>query len=240
LKNLVVEELLRRHANFVIRVLTKVNSCNYKSGGPARRSKHRTGPDHKPITEGSIMADSHNTTTAPAQSGGAMPESRSKKPNTLKMADELEKIKELIDVAYMAAGDLQDYQRGAMRGLLDQTSEKIAEIVEAYSGGDLSLDVVADMLTRKAAPAPTAPEPIARQAEASSSTKPPLASELLHVVDEITHVRYAIHAAWMASAHLDRDEHNAMQGILGPAFDKLTAARDRLNVARGAPERKAA
>jgi hypothetical protein len=52
--------------------------------------------------------------------GGAMPEGRSRKPNPSKMADEIEKIKELIDAAYMAASDLVDFQRQAMRGLLAQ------------------------------------------------------------------------------------------------------------------------
>jgi hypothetical protein len=182
------------------------------------------------------------TKTDTTNLSGAMPGAKggSRKPDPSKMADEIEMIKELVDAAFMAANDLVDFQRGAMRGLLGQTSEKIGKVAEeftdAYCGGNVALDVVADMLTRKAAP-----EPIARQAEpASSSTRPPLSSELLDVVDEINHVRYAIHAVWMASAHLDRDDHNALQGILGPALDRLTAARDRLDVARGAPERKAA
>src|SRR5271168_2111032 len=69
---------------------------------------------------------------------------------------------------------------------------------------------------------PTIAETFAQTREpASSSSSPPLSSGLrdvlLDVVDEVNHVRYAIYAAWMAAAHLDRDEHNAMQGILGPA-----------------------
>jgi hypothetical protein len=184
------------------------------------------------------------TKTDTTNLSGAMPGAKggSRKPDPSKMADEIEMIKELVDAAFMAANDLVDFQRGAMRGLLGQTSEKIGKVAEeftdAYCGGNVDPDVVADMLNvaRKAAP-----DPIARQAEpASSSPRPPLSSELLDVVDEINHVRYAIHAVWMASAHLDRDDHNAMQGVLGPALDRLTAARDRLDKARGAPEWKAA
>src|ERR1700689_3392745 len=88
--------------------------------------------------------------------GGAMPECRSRKPDPSKMADEIDRIKELIDVAYMAANDLVDFQRQAMRGLLGQTSEKISEVAEefteVYCGGYVDPDDVADMLTRKAAP----------------------------------------------------------------------------------------
>jgi hypothetical protein len=96
------------------------------------------------------MATLQDKTTNPsAQSGGAMPpEGRgSRKPDPSKMADEIEMIKELVDAAYMAASDLVDFQRGAMRGLLGQTSEKISEVAEefteVYCGGYVDPDDVA-------------------------------------------------------------------------------------------------
>jgi hypothetical protein len=44
----------------------------------------------------------------------------------------------------------------------------------------------------------------------------------------------------MAADHLDLEERNSMQAVLGIAREKLEAAGNRLNVAGGAPERKAA
>jgi hypothetical protein len=73
--------------------------------------------------------------------------------------------------------------------------------------------------------------PIASQAD------PDPDHELLHAVDEINVVRYLIEAAHMASAALVREECNALQNILGPAKERLTAVRDKLDIARrgGAP-----
>jgi hypothetical protein len=180
------------------------------------------------------------TKTDTTNLSGAMPGAKggSRKPDPSKMADEIEMIKELVDAAFMAANDLVDFQRGAMRGLLGQTSEKIGKVAEeftdAYCGGNVDLDVVADVLTRKAAP-----EPIA--AKASESTiADPLHRELVHVVDDINAARYFVECAMMAADHLDVDERNAMQAALGIAQDKLLGARSRLDKARGAPERKAA
>ena len=59
--------------------------------------------------------------------------------------------------------------------------------------------------------------------------------ELLHAVDKINVVRYLIEAAHMASGALVREECDALQNVLSIASDKLTAARDKLNIARGAP-----
>ncbi len=62
-----------------------------------------------------------------------------RKPNASGMADELDAINELVDAAYLASGDLVDFQRGAMRGLLDLTSDKLrkvrSEFAETYCGG---------------------------------------------------------------------------------------------------------
>ena len=88
---------------------------------------------------------SKNTDSA---AGGAMPtESRSNKPDPSKMADEIEMIKELVDAAYMAANDLVDFQRGAMRGLLGQTSEKIGKVAEEFT--DRARRVRADVKHRR-------------------------------------------------------------------------------------------
>src|ERR1700722_10004754 len=59
--------------------------------------------------------------------------------------------------------------------------------------------------------------------------------ELLNAVDEINVVRYLIEAAFMASAALLREECDALQNVLSPAKERLTAVRDKLNIARGAP-----
>ena len=59
--------------------------------------------------------------------------------------------------------------------------------------------------------------------------------ELLNAVDEINVVRYLIEAAHMASTALLREECNALQNVLAPAKERLTAVRDKLNIARGAP-----
>ena len=48
-------------------------------------------------------------------------------------------------------------------------------------------------------------------------------------------VCYLIEAAFMASSALHREECNALQNVLSPAKERLTAVRDKLNVARGAP-----
>jgi hypothetical protein len=171
------------------------------------------------------------TKTDTTNLSGAMPGAKggSRKPDPSKMADEIEMIKELVDAAFMAANDLVDFQRGAMRGLLGQTSEKIGKVAEeftdAYCGGNVALDVVADMLTRKAAP-----EPIAAKASESTIAD---RRELLGVVDNINEVRRLIDAASMAAETLENEERNPIQAVLGVAEQKLTAARDRLNVARG-------
>ena len=72
--------------------------------------------------------------------GGALPaEGHKRKPTPSGMADELDVINALVDAAFMAAYDLQDFQREAMRGLLDLTSDKIRgvrkEFTETYCGG---------------------------------------------------------------------------------------------------------
>ena len=62
-----------------------------------------------------------------------------REPNPSKMGDQIDIIKGMVDAAYMAAGDLHDFQRAAMRSLLDETSTKIGavqkEFTEVYCGG---------------------------------------------------------------------------------------------------------
>jgi hypothetical protein len=121
------------------------------------------------------------------------------------------------------ADGLDDTAGYALKAVLGAAEQKFEVALDWYEAEAWSEKIAAP------------PEPIARQAQPASSS-----SELLHVVDEVNHVRYQIYAAYMAARHLDRDESNAMQGVLGGALDRLTAARDRLDAARGAPERKAA
>jgi hypothetical protein len=54
-------------------------------------------------------------------------------------------------------------------------------------------------------------------------------------LDDINEARYLVDAAGMAAENLTKEAGNAMKSVLGVALDKLTAARDRLDVARGAP-----
>jgi hypothetical protein len=82
-----------------------------------------------------------------------------------------------------------------------------------------------------------APEPIAAKASESTIAD---RRELLGVVDNINEVRRLIDAASMAAETLENEERNPIQTVLGIAEAKLTAARDRLDKVRGAPERKAA
>ena len=59
--------------------------------------------------------------------------------------------------------------------------------------------------------------------------------DLLDAVDEINVVRHLIEAAFMASSALLRAECDALQNVLSPAKARLTAVRDKLNIARRAP-----
>ena len=70
---------------------------------------------------------------------------------------------------------------------------------------------------------------------ASPAVDPDPERELLHIVDEVDEVRYLIDAAHMAAGSLSVEETRPMQAVLGYAQEKLTAARDKLNTARGAP-----
>ena len=135
------------------------------------------------------------------------------------IADAFSQTRLLIIAAGKLAAEGDETADYALGSVLKAAEQRFEVALDWYEAREWEEKTGAEK--RKAAP-----EPIARQAEPASSSTRPLSSELLDVVDEITHVRYAIHAAWMASAHLDRDEHNAMQGILGPALDKLTIVKD--------------
>jgi hypothetical protein len=56
--------------------------------------------------------------------------------------------------------------------------------------------------------------------------------ELLSIVDDLNDVRYLVDAAWMAADSLAKEERSAMKALISVAFEKLTAARDRLDAAR--------
>ena len=59
--------------------------------------------------------------------------------------------------------------------------------------------------------------------------------ELLPIVDDIGEVRYLLEAAWMAVESLDVEEQRPLHALLLVVQIKLTAAHDKLNIARGAP-----
>jgi hypothetical protein len=68
-----------------------------------------------------------------------------------------------------------------------------------------------------------------------SPADPDPSRELLRVADDIDEVRYLIEAAWMAAESLvDNEDERAIQTLLSVAKRQLTAARNRLNVARRA------
>ena len=71
----------------------------------------------------------------------------------------------------------------------------------------------------------------------SSEADPDPSRKLLDIADELDEVRYLIDAAWMAAGELAKEECNPIKAVLDIAERKLTAARDRLNVARGARRR---
>jgi hypothetical protein len=60
--------------------------------------------------------------------------------------------------------------------------------------------------------------------------------ELLNVENDIDEVRHLLEATWMAVDSLETgNQQAALHAILDVAQYKLTTARDRLSVARGAP-----
>jgi hypothetical protein len=161
--------------------------------------------------------------------GGAIPAGRpTHEPNPTGMSDQIDVIKALADAAYMAAGDLEDFQREAMRSLLDDISSKAGvvqkDFVEFYCGGYVGADGE-----------PVAPPPARPIAAKSAAGDPDLKRELLQIVDEVNEVRYLVDAAWMAAEMLTFEESSAIKSVLSIAKVKLTCARNKLDVARGAP-----
>ena len=70
--------------------------------------------------------------------------------------------------------------------------------------------------------------------QTSSEADRNLRLELLDIVNNMDEVRYLVEATWMAVESLsDTDEQAPLHVVLSVAKQKLTAARDRLNVARG-------
>jgi hypothetical protein len=155
--------------------------------------------------------------------GGAMPaESRRSHAQTAtKIGDELDVIKALVDAAYMAANDLQDFQCDAMRRLLDTTSSKIGavqkEFTEAYCGG--YVDAVPEAV-RQASPAEGHPS-------------------LLNIADAIDQTRYLIIAASNLSAEETDSHSGGLHAVIIAAEEKLDSARAMLGAIRG-QEREAA
>jgi hypothetical protein len=148
------------------------------------------------------------------------------------IADAFGQTRLLLIAAGKLADDMDETAGYALKSVLGAAEEKFEKALDWFEAKEWK----ASLDERKAAP-----EPTARPADvASSSTRPPLSSELLDVVDEVNEVRRLMHAAWMASHHLHPEDRDGMQVVLAGAINKLDGARDRLDKARGAPPRKAA
>jgi hypothetical protein len=160
-------------------------------------------------------------TTASA-AGGAMPaESRpSRAQSATRIGDELDVIKSLVDAAYMAASDLEDFQRDAMRRLMDTTSSKIGEVqkefTEVYCGGYVDVDArePVDVNVRREATGHKAPS-------------------LLAITDALDMTRSLIIAASNLAAEMADTEGNALHAVICAAEDKLDGAREMLATIRG-------
>jgi hypothetical protein len=136
----------------------------------------------------------------------------------------------LIIAASKLAAEGDETADYALGSVLKAAEEKFTIALDWYEEREWEEKIGAEKIA-------AAPEPIARQARAEPIDA---RRELLQVVDEVNEVRRLIDAASMAAETLENEERNPIQAVLGVAEAKLTAARDRLNVARGAPERKAA
>jgi hypothetical protein len=145
--------------------------------------------------------------------GGAMP-AEGHPPSLLNIAESLDQTRSLIIAASNLAAAIDDTQGQGLHAVILAAEEKFGE------AHDWFLDRYGASPTSDPTPAPADPDP---------------SRELLSIVDDLNDVRYLVDSVWMAADSLTKEECNAMKAVIGVAFEKLTAARDRLNVARGAP-----
>jgi hypothetical protein len=147
--------------------------------------------------------------------GGAMPAEGQNAPSLLNIAESLDQTRSLIVAASNLTAAIDDTQGQGLHAVILAAEEKFGE------AHDWFLERYGAAPTSEPTPSPADPDP---------------SRELLSIVDEINDVRYLVDAAWMAADSLTKEERNAMKALTGVAFEKLTAARDRLDAARGAPQ----
>jgi hypothetical protein len=147
-------------------------------------------------------------TTASA-AGAAMPAEG--QPN---IADAFDETRRLIIAASNLAAALDDTQALGLHAVICAAEDKFMVAHDWFEAGH-----------KQGASAPIA-----------SPADPDPDHELLHVVDDVYPIRMLIECAWMAAVSLTKEECGAMQTVLNEAQKRLTAVRDKLNVARGAPE----
>jgi hypothetical protein len=145
--------------------------------------------------------------------GGAMPASG--QPN---IADAFDETRRLIIAASNLAAAIDDTQAQGLHAVICAAEEKFMVALGWFEAGGHEQRVSA---------------PIARAAD------PDPRRDLLHICDDIDEVRHLIEAVWMGVEALsdvehDREAQSALHAVLNVAKGKLTAARDKLDVARGA------
>jgi hypothetical protein len=145
--------------------------------------------------------------------GGAMPAEGQNAPSLLNIAESLDQTRSLIVAASNLAAAIDDTQGQGLHAVILAAEEKFGE------AHDWFLDRYSASPTSEPTSSPADPDP---------------SRELLSIADEIDEVRYLIDAAWMAAGELAKEECNPIKAVLDIAERKLTAARDRLNVARTA------
>ena len=124
------------------------------------------------------------------------------------IADAFEQTRSLIIAASNLAAALNDTQAQGLHAVICAAEEQFEVARLWFEAGHKPIIIPAD------------PDP---------------EHELLHIVDEVDEVRYLIEAAHMAAGSLSNEEARPIHAVLSIASDKLTAARDKLNIARGAP-----
>jgi hypothetical protein len=128
-------------------------------------------------------------------------------PNIAEAFDETRRL--IIAASNLAAG-IDDIQAQGLHAVICAAEEKFMVALDWYEAGG----------HKQGASAPIDLDP---------------KRDLLHIVDEVNEVRYLVDAAWMAAEMLTFEESSAIKAVLSIAQNKLTAARDKLDVARGAP-----
>jgi hypothetical protein len=145
--------------------------------------------------------------------GGAMPAEGHETPSLLTIANVLDETGNLIIAASNLAAAIDDTQGQGLHAVICAAEEKF--------------EVAHDWFLERYGASPTS--------DPTPSPSDPASRELLGIADDIDEVRYLIEAAWMAAESLvDNEDERAIQTLLSVAKRQLTAARNRLNVARRA------